>query len=142
MLEITREAARLLERAQIGEADAARERAEEVLRSVSGDLADGPACMHFVRMVTFIAKNDPAGAIEAAELMLPAAEREGSAGCRLVVPAQKRVDTQAEDRRWQQEAAAVLGRYGVQLDTSSCRRYAAAIGSEPFPYQWCHVERL
>ncbi|MEU4621474.1 GGDEF domain-containing protein [Actinoplanes sp. NPDC023801] len=82
MREITREAARLLERAQIGEADAARDRAEEVLRSVSGDLADGPACMHFVRMVTFIAQADPAGAIKAADLMLPAAEREGSAGWR------------------------------------------------------------
>jgi diguanylate cyclase (GGDEF)-like protein len=82
MREITREAARLLERAQIGEADAARARAEEVLRSASGDLADGPACMHFVRMVTFIAQADPAGAIEAADLMLPAAEREDSAGWR------------------------------------------------------------
>ncbi|MEU8656891.1 GGDEF domain-containing protein [Actinoplanes philippinensis] len=80
MREITREAARLLERAMTGEAAAVRERAEAVLRSVSGDPADGPACMHFVRSVTFIAQAEPTRAIEAAELMLSAAEREGSAG--------------------------------------------------------------
>ncbi|MEU4156745.1 GGDEF domain-containing protein [Actinoplanes sp. NPDC026670] len=80
MREITLEAARLLERAQTGEAAAARERAEEVLRSVTGDLVDGPACMHFVRLVSFIAQADPASAVEAADLMLPSTEREGSAG--------------------------------------------------------------
>jgi diguanylate cyclase (GGDEF)-like protein len=82
MREITLEAASLLEHAQIGEAVAARDRAESVLRSVSGDLADGPACMHFVRVVSFIAQAEPAAAVEAADLMLPAAEREGSAGWR------------------------------------------------------------
>lgn len=80
MPEITREAARLLERAMTGEAAATRAHAESVLRAVSGDLADGPACMHFVRSVTYIAQADPASAVEAAELMLAAAEREGSAG--------------------------------------------------------------
>jgi diguanylate cyclase (GGDEF)-like protein len=82
MREITLEAARLLERAQTGEAAAARARAEEVLRSVSGDLVDGPACMHFVRLVSFIAQADPAAAVEAADLMLPSTEREGSVGWR------------------------------------------------------------
>ncbi|WP_433791658.1 diguanylate cyclase domain-containing protein [Actinoplanes sp. CA-252034] len=82
MREITLEAARLLERAQTGEAVAARARAEEVLRSVTGDLVDGPACMHFVRLVSFIAQADPAAAVEAADLMLPSTEREGSVGWR------------------------------------------------------------
>ncbi|MEV6298815.1 GGDEF domain-containing protein [Actinoplanes sp. NPDC051861] len=80
MREMTREAARLLERAQTGEAAAALARAEEALRSVNGDLADGPACMHFVRVVVRIAQADPHGAIAAADVMLLAAEREGSSG--------------------------------------------------------------
>ncbi|MFC4068052.1 sensor domain-containing diguanylate cyclase [Actinoplanes subglobosus] len=82
MREITLEAVRLLEHAQTGEAVAARERAEEVLRAATGDLADGPACMHFVRVVSFIAQGDPAAAVEASDLMLPSTEREGSAGWR------------------------------------------------------------
>jgi diguanylate cyclase (GGDEF)-like protein len=100
MRKITREAARLLERAQTGEAVAARERAEEVLRSVSGDLVDGPACMHFVRVVSFIGQADPAGAVEAATLMLPAAEREGSAGwqaCALATRAWQRLRLGRDD---------------------------------------------
>ncbi|GIF10301.1 GGDEF domain-containing protein [Actinoplanes teichomyceticus] len=80
MRETTQHAARLLERAQTGEAAAALAEAEAVLRAPTGDLADGPACMHFVRVVAHIAQADPRGAIAAVEPMLRAAEREGSGG--------------------------------------------------------------
>ncbi|WP_239164204.1 GGDEF domain-containing protein [Actinoplanes palleronii] len=80
MRETTQHAVRLLERAQTGDAIAALAEAEAVLRSVTGDLADGPACMHFVRVVAHIAQGEPLAAIAAAEPMLRAARREGSAG--------------------------------------------------------------
>ncbi|GIE60597.1 diguanylate cyclase (GGDEF)-like protein [Actinoplanes octamycinicus] len=80
MRETTLHAVRLLERAQTGEAAAVQAEAETALRAVTGDLADGPACMHFVRVVSFIARGDQRAAIEAAGPMLRAAEREGSRG--------------------------------------------------------------
>lgn len=80
MREITQHAVRLLERAQTGDPAGALAEAETVLRSVTGDLADGPACMHFVRVVAHIAGSDPRGAIAAVEPMLIAATREGSGG--------------------------------------------------------------
>ncbi|BCJ42277.1 hypothetical protein GCM10010168_87240 [Actinoplanes ianthinogenes] len=80
MRENTLHAVRLLERAQTGDAVAVLAEAEAVLRAATGELADGPACMHFVRMVAYIAQADPRAAIEAAGPMLCAAEREGSRG--------------------------------------------------------------
>ncbi|MFI1989188.1 diguanylate cyclase domain-containing protein [Actinoplanes sp. NPDC020271] len=80
MREITQHAVRLLERAQTGDPSGAQAAAETVLRAVTGDLVDGPACMHFVRVVAHIARSDPRGAIAAVEPMLVAAAREGNGG--------------------------------------------------------------
>lgn len=80
MREITQHAVRLLERAQTGDPAGALAEAETVLRAATGDLVDGPACMHFVRVVAHIARSDPRGAIAAVEPMLTAAVREDSAG--------------------------------------------------------------
>ncbi|WP_436527141.1 GGDEF domain-containing protein [Actinoplanes sp. HUAS TT8] len=80
MREITQHAVRLLERAQTGDPDGALAEAETVLRAATGDLVDGPACMHFVRVVAHIARSDPRGAIAAVEPMLTAAVREDSGG--------------------------------------------------------------
>ncbi len=80
MREITQHAVRLLERAQTGDPAGALAAAETVLRAATGDLVDGPACMHFARVVAYIALADPRGAIAAVEPMLIAAVREGSGG--------------------------------------------------------------
>jgi diguanylate cyclase (GGDEF)-like protein len=80
MDDILRHAVRLLEEAQTGQAAAALNRADALLRGVTGDLADGPACLHFVRALALNLLADLPGAEDAVELMLTAAEREGSAG--------------------------------------------------------------
>jgi diguanylate cyclase (GGDEF)-like protein len=80
MRETTRRAVRLLEQAQTGEPVAALAEAEAMLREATGDIADGPACLHFVRCVAFLSQNDPHRSIDAADLMLLAAAREESRG--------------------------------------------------------------
>jgi diguanylate cyclase (GGDEF)-like protein len=80
MSEITRQAARLLERAQSGQARAVLAEAEAVLSGRTGDIADGPACMHFVRAIAQANLGDPHGPLPALDLMAQAAEREGSPG--------------------------------------------------------------
>jgi diguanylate cyclase (GGDEF)-like protein len=74
--------ARLLERAQCGEHDEALRLAERALRGPTGDLADGEAGMHFVRSIALDSQGRSAEALSAIELMLAAAEREGSQGWR------------------------------------------------------------
>jgi diguanylate cyclase (GGDEF)-like protein len=74
--------ARLLERAQCGEHAQALSMAEEVLRAPTGDLADGAAGMHFVRVVALGVVGRTDEALRAVDLMLRAAEREGSPGWR------------------------------------------------------------
>jgi len=74
--------ARLLERAQCGEHDEALRLAEKALREPTGDLADGPAGMHFVRFVALVVQGRSSEAIGAIDLMQRAAEREGSLGWR------------------------------------------------------------
>jgi len=76
MQEASRRAARLLERAQAGEADAVLTEVESILRSPGGDLA----AMHFVRAVVFIVRGDLRTALAAVNVMLRAAERERSNG--------------------------------------------------------------
>jgi diguanylate cyclase (GGDEF)-like protein len=80
MGEITQLAARLLEQAQSGEAAAALAHAEMVLSARTGDIADGPASMHFVRAVALLNMSDPYAPLPALDLMAHAAEREGSPG--------------------------------------------------------------
>jgi diguanylate cyclase (GGDEF)-like protein len=74
--------ARLLERAQCGEHEDALRAAEAALREPTGDLADGDAGMHFVRFVALVVMGRTSEALEAIELMLKSAEREGSHGWR------------------------------------------------------------
>jgi diguanylate cyclase (GGDEF)-like protein len=74
--------ARLLERAQCGEHDDVLRVTERILRERTGDLADGDAGMHFVRSVTLVVQRRTEEALGATELMLRAAEREGSEGWR------------------------------------------------------------
>ncbi len=88
------DATRLLERAQTGEATAVLAEAEEILRAGTGDLADGPAAIHFVRTVSYIALGDLRAVLAAVELMLRAAEREQSPGwlaCALATRASERL---------------------------------------------------
>ncbi|MEU4241739.1 GGDEF domain-containing protein [Actinoplanes sp. NPDC026619] len=96
MHEASRRAARLLERAQAGEADAVLTEVESTLRGPGGDLA----AMHFVRVVVFIVRGDLRAALAAIELMLRAAEREGSNGwiaCALSTRASERMRLGEED---------------------------------------------
>jgi diguanylate cyclase (GGDEF)-like protein len=74
--------ARLLERAQCGEHDEALLLAEAALREPTGDLADGAAGMHFVRVVALGVLGRTSEALGAVDLMLASAEREGSHGWR------------------------------------------------------------
>lgn len=73
--------AALLERAQAGAHDAVLAQAETELRAVSGDLADGPAGLHFVRVVSLIMKSAPLDVtMPACDLMLAAAQRTDEQG--------------------------------------------------------------
>jgi diguanylate cyclase (GGDEF)-like protein len=74
--------ARLLERAQNGEHDEVLRLAEKTLRERTGDLADGDAGMHFVRAIALRVLGRSSEAMSAIDLMLQAADREGSQGWR------------------------------------------------------------
>jgi diguanylate cyclase (GGDEF)-like protein len=94
MSDVTRRAARLLEEAQTGAAEPARATAEATLRLRTGDLVDGPAAMHFVRVVAFIVLGDLRAALAAVDLMLLAAERDDNVGwraCALATRASERL---------------------------------------------------
>jgi diguanylate cyclase (GGDEF)-like protein len=94
MGDVTRRAVRLLEEAQTGGAADALVTAEAYLRAPTGDLADGPAAMHFVRVVAHIVLGDLRAALAAVDLMLQAAERDGNVGwraCALATRASERL---------------------------------------------------
>jgi hypothetical protein len=78
MQDSSRRAARLLERAQAGEADAVLAEVTAGLRTPGGDRAG----MHFVRVVALIVRGDLRAVLDGVELMLRAADREGSPGWR------------------------------------------------------------
>jgi hypothetical protein len=82
MDDVTQHAVRLLEQAQSGQAAAALADADALLREATGELADGPACLHFVRAISFNMLGDLPAVDDAVELMLAAAERERSPGWR------------------------------------------------------------
>ena len=94
MGEVTRRVVRLLEEAQTGGAAEVLATAEAMLRARTGDLADGPAAVHFARVVALIVQGDLRGALTAVELMRHAAERDGAAGwqaCALATRASERL---------------------------------------------------
>jgi diguanylate cyclase (GGDEF)-like protein len=96
MQDPSRRAARLLERAQAGEADAVLAEVTAGLGAPGGDLA----CLHFVRAVALIVQGDLRAALAAVEVMLRAAEREGSNGwtaCALATRASQRLRLGEED---------------------------------------------
>jgi diguanylate cyclase (GGDEF)-like protein len=80
--EVTARAVKLLEEAQTGSAASVLAVAEAALRERTGALVDGPAALHFARVVAFYAMGELQASIEAIDLMLVASEREGSAGWR------------------------------------------------------------
>ncbi|GGK33722.1 hypothetical protein GCM10010124_27880 [Pilimelia terevasa] len=80
MENITAHAVRLLEETQSGAVDEVLPLAERLLRAETGDLADGRAAYHFVRAVSFAVLHQCREGIAAADLMIAAAAREGSAG--------------------------------------------------------------
>ncbi|MEU6024533.1 GGDEF domain-containing protein [Micromonospora sp. NBC_01739] len=82
MDEVTLGALRLLEEAQAGAAAQVLTAAEAALREPTGQLSDGPAAMHFARVVALTRLGELRAAIDATDLMLAAADREGSAGWR------------------------------------------------------------
>jgi diguanylate cyclase (GGDEF)-like protein len=98
--------ARLLERAQCGEHDLALRVAEAELARATGELAGGPAGMHFVRVVALGVLGQTDDALLAVDLMLAAAEREGSAGWRSCA---------LSARAWQR---LMLGERAAELESS------------------------
>ncbi|MDG4798840.1 GGDEF domain-containing protein [Micromonospora sp. WMMD1082] len=94
MDDVTLRALRLLEEAQAGGAAQVLAVAEAALREPTGEICDGPAAMHFARVVALTRLGDLRAAIAAADLMLAAAEREDSAGwrsCALSLRADRRL---------------------------------------------------
>ncbi|WP_018810233.1 sensor domain-containing diguanylate cyclase [Salinispora pacifica] len=82
MDDVTLRALCLLEEAQAGGAAQVLVAAESALRTPTGDICDGPAAMHFARVVALTRLGDLRGAVTAADLMLAAADREHSVGWR------------------------------------------------------------
>jgi diguanylate cyclase (GGDEF)-like protein len=94
MDDVGQRAARLLEEAQAGRAAEVLALAESILRGSTGDLGGGPAAIHFVRVVALIMLGDMRGCLAGADLMLHAAETQGSAGwraCALATRASERL---------------------------------------------------
>jgi diguanylate cyclase (GGDEF)-like protein len=82
MDDVTRQAVRLLEEAQTGAAARVLAVAETSLRERTGELVDGPAALHFARVVALYSLGDLHASIAAIDIMLVAADREGSTGWR------------------------------------------------------------
>jgi diguanylate cyclase (GGDEF)-like protein len=78
--EVTAMAMRLLEEAQTGGAQRVIAVTEAALRERTGELVDGPAALHFARVVGFYSMGDIPASIAAIDLMLIAADREASTG--------------------------------------------------------------
>ncbi|MEV6692273.1 GGDEF domain-containing protein [Micromonospora sp. NPDC051196] len=100
MDEVTLGALRLLEEAQAGAAAQVLTAAESALRESTGEISGGPAAMHFARVVALTRLGDLRAAIDAADLMLAAADREGSAGwrsCALSLRATRRLRLGGQD---------------------------------------------
>lgn len=60
--------------------------------------------------------------------------------CRLQLPVRRRLDVVAENRILAANAEQAVGNHGMRLDVEQCRVYAASIGTDQFPYQWCPLE--
>ena len=78
------EVAHLLELAQAGGAAEVLAESERLLSAATGEVADGPAALHFPRAVAVLMLGDHKAALAACQLMLDAADREGSRGWRSI----------------------------------------------------------
>ncbi len=73
---------------------------------------------------------------------LHAAVEDQAGGCRLVLAAEDREDTAAEDRDSADKAAKMLAPYGFRLEPSACTVYMARVGEGAAPYQWCPLAQV
>lgn len=64
----------------------------------------------------------------------------GVGGCRLQVPASLRLDIDTENRALAVKAEQAARGYGMRLGVEECRVYAASIGDDGLPYQWCPLK--
>lgn len=62
--------------------------------------------------------------------------------CTLELQPRYQLDLAAMDRAIEAEAAQQALKYRVALEPGSCRSYAAAVGTEPYPYRLCRVQVL
>lgn len=60
--------------------------------------------------------------------------------CTLELQPRYQLDLAAMDRAVEAEAAQQARQYGVLLEPGSCRSYAAAVGTEAYPYRLCRVQ--
>jgi hypothetical protein len=65
--------------------------------------------------------------------------QESGRQCTLELQQQYVVDLAAQDRAVLETAHQTLARYGLAINVASCKRYPAAIGAEPYPFQLCEV---
>lgn len=92
--------AQLMERAQSGHHLEVLVETERLLRQATGDLSDGPAGLHFPRVVCLLWQDKAQEAIAAADMMIAAAVRDGRNGwraCALAVRALERITLGDED---------------------------------------------
>jgi hypothetical protein len=61
--------------------------------------------------------------------------------CTLELQPQYMVDLTAQDQAVLHAAQENLAHYGLKIDGASCKKYPAAVGAEPHPFQLCHVTR-
>jgi diguanylate cyclase (GGDEF)-like protein len=80
----TAEVMALVDAAQQGAAEEVRRAAEGRMLEMGGSIADGPAGLHFVRVIAFRVVGDWRAALAASDLMLTSAERAGAAGWRAI----------------------------------------------------------
>ncbi|GAB3592381.1 GGDEF domain-containing protein [Angustibacter peucedani] len=103
-------ATRLLERAQSGEEHEVLAEAERLLREPTGDLVDGAPALHYARAVALAVIGDDRACMAACDLMVAAADREGSPGwrsCALALRADERLRLGEQDIA-EQDMEAVL----------------------------------
>jgi diguanylate cyclase (GGDEF)-like protein len=104
--------ARQLKRAQDGTHSTVLEETERELRRATGDLADGDAGLHFVRVVSLMRAGRPADVLPGADLMRAAAVRDGTHGwlsCALSLQALLVIEQEGRERGHHDAEAALRG---------------------------------
>lgn len=60
--------------------------------------------------------------------------------CTLSVPQHLMAELPQRDQQIMATAQQGLAGYGLRIDEGSCKTYAAAVGTSPYPYRWCRVD--